>query len=179
MYKEDYRMTEPQEETSSQQDYESTKPVEEWSDEDLKKALTKVWEKYVEDWSTEDFPIVWEDNKRKQREIHLKLETLQSKEEFSLEEWIRLLAEVALDIYYVEKNIQFQTFVIRHHVGTLKRATSDIRHNLHIVNENILSIPSPPPPTYCQFDPFKLALLPDSPRLKRIEELLESISRRV
>lgn len=101
--------------------------------------MTKVLDKYVENWSTEDFRIVWEDYRRRWNEARSKLEVLQGKAEFSLEEWIRLLAEAAVDIYVVEKQIQFQTLYTRHQLGVL-------RHSLSIVNENVCRIPPPIPP---------------------------------
>jgi len=154
-------MTNPQAEANGQKGGNDTKPVEEWSDEDLKEALTKVWEKYIEDWSTEDFRIVWEDYRRKWSETRSKLEALQGKAEFSLEEWIRLLAEAALDIYVVEKQIQFQTLYIRRQLGVL-------RDNLHIVNENVCRIPPPIPPR----EPPGLVLGPD---MYRIQAMLRAI----
>lgn len=151
-------MTNTQAETNSRKGKSDAKAVEEWSDEDLGEALTEVWKKYVEDWSTEDFRIVWEDHRRKQNEAHSKLKALQGKAEFGLEEWIRLLAEVAVDIYMVEKQIQFQTLLCR--------------HRLSVVNKNVCSIPPPIPPIPPDYSRFACGAGHLESRLNEIIRLL-------
>lgn len=130
-------MTNSEVETNSRAGKSDAEAVQEWSDEDLGEASTKVWKKYVEDWAGEDFPIIWEGFRRKRNEARSRLEELQGKAEFGLEEWIRLLAEVTVDIYMVEKQIQFQTLLCRHWLG--------------VVNKNVCRIPPPIPPDYSRF----------------------------
>ena len=157
-------MTEPTNQSDMKENLET---IREWSDENLTAAREKASGKAIQDWTEREFAVLWEDSWRKRKEIQSKLEALLGKDEFVSEDWMSFIAETAADIYHVEKSNQF--FIYR-----IRRVLCFIIERQNHINRNISSMPPPLPPA--PPDPrFPQPI--ESPRLRRIEDLLESILR--
>lgn len=114
-------------------------PVKEMSFEELKASNAKVMQKHSADWTSDDFDILWEYRKRQWDEYVSRYEEMKKNIEFDQDEWIRFLTEVAVDTYYVVKRQEYENITIKWQMSMINRRLTDI-------NNNVCSIPLPPPP---------------------------------
>ncbi len=118
---------------------QNLKPIIEWSDDEIKIAKNEVLNKYPDDWSDDDKSILWEWASRQWREYISRHDEMKKKTEFNIEEWIRFQTEILVDIYYVAKLQEYRNLIDRSRIA-------GIRNAIHVVNQNVCSIPPPYPP---------------------------------
>ena len=123
-------MSKSSEEPKDSKSQNSTKPMGEWSEQELMNALAKVSKKQREDWTSDDMAILAEDTQRKIVQKLSSLNTLKANSQFNIEEWIRFLADTAVDIYFVAKGMELGDKVASHNLAVINQRLSLIQGEL-------------------------------------------------